>query len=35
MRAKDERGAAIADFAMVSVLVLVVFLAVLQLGLGI
>ena len=34
MRAKDERGAAIADFAMVSVLVLVVFLAVLQLGLA-
>ena len=34
MRARDERGAAIADFAMVSVLVLVVFLAVLQLGLA-
>jgi len=30
---RDERGAAIADFAMVSVLVLVLFLMVLQLGL--
>ena len=30
--ARDERGAATADFAMVSVLVVVVFLAVLQIG---
>lgn len=34
MGSRDERGAAIADFAMVSVLVVVVFLAVLQLGLA-
>lgn len=33
MRRRDERGAAIADFAMVSVLVLVLFLMVFQLGL--
>ena len=32
--ARDERGAATADFAMVSVLVVVVFLAVLQIGLA-
>ena len=32
--ARDERGAAIADFAMVSVLVVAVFLAVLQVGLA-
>ena len=31
---RDERGAAIADFAMVSVLVVVLFLAVFQLGLA-
>lgn len=31
---RDERGAAIADFAMVSVLVVVVFLAVFQIGLA-
>lgn len=31
---RDERGAAIADFAMVSVLVLVLFLMVIQLGLA-
>lgn len=31
---RDERGAAIADFAMVSVLVLVLFLMVVQLGLA-
>ena len=34
MGTRDERGAAIADFAMVSVLVLVVFLMVVQLGLA-
>ena len=33
-RAHDERGAAVADFAMVSVLVVVLFLAVFQLGLA-
>jgi Flp pilus assembly protein TadG len=33
VRRRDERGAAIADFAMVSVLVLVLFLTVFQLGL--
>lgn len=33
-RARRERGAAIADFAMVSVLVVVLFLAVFQLGLA-
>jgi Flp pilus assembly protein TadG len=33
VRRRDERGAAIADFAMVSVLVLVLFLTVYQLGL--
>ncbi len=33
MPRRDERGAAIADFAMVSVLVLVLFLLVFQLGL--
>ena len=32
--ARDERGAAVADFAMVSVLVVVLFLAVVQLGLA-
>ncbi len=32
--ARDERGAAVADFTMVSVLVVVLFLAVLQLGLA-
>ena len=32
--ARDERGAATADFAMVSVLVVVVFLTVLQIGLA-
>jgi Flp pilus assembly protein TadG len=31
---RDERGAAIADFSMVSVLVVVLFLAVMQLGLA-
>jgi len=31
---RDERGAAIADFAMVSVLVVVLFLAAFQLGLA-
>ncbi len=34
MPPRDERGAAIADFAMVSVLVLVLFLTVIQLGLA-
>lgn len=35
MRAvRDERGAAVADFAMVSMLVIVLFLAVFQLGLA-
>lgn len=34
MRRRDERGSAIADFAMVSTLVLVLFLAVVQLGLA-
>lgn len=34
MRTRDEHGAAVADFAMVSVVVLVVFLAVFQLGLA-
>lgn len=34
MERRDEGGAAIADFAMVSVLVLVVFLLVVQLGLA-
>ncbi|WP_377643818.1 TadE/TadG family type IV pilus assembly protein [Oryzobacter terrae] len=34
MPRRDERGAAIADFAMVSVLVLVLFLMVFQLGLA-
>lgn len=35
MRAvRDERGAAVADFAMVSLLVIVLFLAVFQLGLA-
>lgn len=33
-RAHDERGAAVADFAMVSVLVVVLFLSVFQLGLA-
>src|SRR3954471_5097840 len=33
-RARYERGAAVADFAMVSLLVLVLFLAVFQLGLA-
>ena len=33
-RVHDERGAAVADFAMVSVLVVVLFLAVFQLGLA-
>ena len=33
-RCRDERGAAVADFAMVSVLVVVLFLAVFQLGLA-
>ena len=32
--ARDERGAAVADFTMVSVLVVVLFLAVFQLGLA-
>ena len=32
--ARDERGAAVADFTMVSVLVVVLFLAVVQLGLA-
>lgn len=32
--ARDERGAAVADFAMVSVLVVVLFLATFQLGLA-
>lgn len=34
MRRRDERGAAIADFALVSVQVLLLFLAVAQLGLA-
>lgn len=34
MRRRDERGSAIADFTMVSTLVLVLFLAVVQLGLA-
>lgn|SRR5687767_13369741 len=33
-RRRDERGAAVADFAMVSILVVVLFLSVFQLGLA-